>query len=84
VNEITTTPAAEQAKAGKAKARQIVAAHMEIGRCAALLDMSPRYVKGRLKAGEMTGFRLGNRIVVECESILTFLENRRMGPMEEA
>ena len=83
MSEITTTPAAEQATKAKAKARQIVAAHMEIGRAAALLDMSPRYVKERLKAGEMTGYRLGNRIVVECESIRAFLENRKMGPAWE-
>ena len=60
--------------------RSIIPAHYEVGRVAMLLDMSPRYVKDRIKAGDMVGYRLGSRIVVTAESIRAFLDNRRMGP----
>jgi len=63
-------------------AKQILAAHHEIGRVAALLDMSPRYVKDRIKAGDLVGYRLGNRIVVDAASINSFLENRKIQPIE--
>ncbi|MHC1768180.1 MAG: helix-turn-helix domain-containing protein [Verrucomicrobiia bacterium] len=64
------------------KARQIIPMHYEIGRVALLLDMSTKFVKDRIKAGDLRAFRLGNRIVVEVASIRTFLDNRALGPME--
>lgn len=53
-------------------------AHYEVGRVAALLDMSVRWAKERVKAGDLEGFRLGNRIVVSAESLEVFMRNRRM------
>jgi hypothetical protein len=53
-------------------------AHYEVNRVAMLLDMSPRFVKERIKAGEMEGYRLGNRVVVTASSIRSYLDNRRM------
>lgn len=66
----------------KKASKAIIGAHYEVGRVAMLLDMSPRYVKERIKAGEMIGYRLGNRIVVEAESIRAFLQNREMRATE--
>jgi AraC-like DNA-binding protein len=60
------------------KEKRLLTAHYEVGRVAMLLDMSPRYVKERIKAGELVGYRLGNRVVVEADSIRSFLQNRRM------
>ena len=60
------------------KETPILKAHYEVGRVATLLDMSPRYVKDRIKDGHLTGFRLGSRIVVTADSIQVFLDNRRM------
>lgn len=53
-------------------------AHYEVGRVAALLDMSVRWVKERVKAGDLEGFRLGNRIVISADSLEDFMQNRRM------
>lgn len=55
-----------------------VGAHLEVNRVAALLDMSPRWVKEQVKAGELLGYRLGNRTVVAVESLLRFMDRRRM------
>lgn len=55
-----------------------IGAHYEVGRLAALLDMSPRWVKERIKAGEMDGYRLGHKIVVPHDSLTKFLANRSM------
>lgn len=61
------------------KKRAVLAAYYEVGRAAALLDMSPRYVKDRIRGGDLEGYRLGNRIVVTAESLQVFLANRLMG-----
>jgi hypothetical protein len=58
--------------------KKILGAHYEVGRVAMLLDMSPRYVKDRIKAGDLEGYRLGNRIVVSANSLQAFLDNRKM------
>jgi hypothetical protein len=79
VNDVTTPP--EQAK-GKAKAIQIPQ-HYEVGTAANLLGMSVRFIKTRCKAGEMEGYRLGNRIVVTAASIRSYLDNRLLGPRDE-
>lgn len=60
------------------KTMKVVSAHLEVNRVAALLDMSPRFVKEKIKAGELVGFRLGSRIVISVESLNSFLENRRI------
>jgi len=58
--------------------KALLGAHYEVGKLAALIDMSPRFIKERIKAGELEGYRLGNRIVVSAESVKRYLENRRM------
>lgn len=66
------------------KTETILGAHYEVGRVAALLDMSPRWVKEKVKAGEIKGFRLGNRIVVDAKSLNEFLERRKLGTSQAA
>ena len=56
------------------KAEKALQAHYEVNRVAALLDMSPRWVKQRVKDGELKGRRLGNRIVIEAGSLNDFLD----------
>lgn len=55
------------------KAR-LISVHYEVNKVAALLDMSPRWVKERVKAGQLKGRRLGNRIVIDGESLNDYLD----------
>ncbi len=62
--------------------------HYEVGRLAAMLDMSVRYLKDQIKAGEIEAYRLGNKIVVPDKSLREFLRNHSIGkppdPPDEA
>jgi excisionase family DNA binding protein len=53
--------------------------HIEANRLAVLLDVSVRWVKDKVKSGELVGYRLGKRICVDSASVDKFLEARRLG-----
>lgn len=63
-------------KEGKQKMGQYVKAQT----LARQLDMSPRYVKDRVKRGELVGYRVGNEILVSIDSVHSYLERRRVAP----
>jgi excisionase family DNA binding protein len=54
--------------------------HFDVKTVATQLSMSVRWVKERIKAGELQGYRLGHKIVVPEKSLQSFLENRAMAP----
>ena len=60
-----------------------IQAHYSVGRLAALLDMCPRWIKDRVKVGELVGYRLGKCIVVDAGSVDKFLTARRLGSKAE-
>ena len=51
---------------------------IEVNKLAKMLDMSPRWIKDKVKAGELLGYRLGNRIVVNRQSVDDFMAAREM------
>ncbi len=52
--------------------------HSQAQTIAKRLGMSTRWVKDRVKAGELVGYRFGTRIVVNEGSIVRFLEQRQI------
>jgi hypothetical protein len=57
----------------------LIGAHMDVARAAALLDMTPRWVKDKIKAGDLQGYRLGQKVIVSVESLRLYLDNNSMG-----
>jgi DNA-binding Lrp family transcriptional regulator len=55
-----------------------VGAFYSVRRVAEQLDMSVRWVKERIKAGELDGYRLGCKTVVAAESLANYLHKRRL------
>lgn len=53
-------------------------AFYSVRKVAEQLDMSVRWVKERIKAGELVGFRFGCKTVVAADSLESYLENRRL------
>lgn len=53
-------------------------AHIELNRLAVLWDMSPRYIKERVKEGDLVAYRMGNRLVIDAASAAQFLSARRI------
>lgn len=51
---------------------------IEVNKLAKTIDMSPRWIKDKVKAGELLGYRLGNRIVVDLQSVDDFMAAREM------
>ena len=60
--------------------KRIVGDPLDVNRVAALLDMSVRWVKEQVKAGNQVGYRLGTTIKVEGDSLRQFLAARSMAP----
>lgn len=59
--------------------------HTAVTRVAALLDVSPRFVKERINSGELKGYRLGgNLIVVDNASLQQFMESREIKLLQPA
>lgn len=59
-----------------------LADHMEVGEVGRKTGMSGRFWKDKAKAGEVKGYRLGNRIVLQIESVNRFLEANRITRLE--
>lgn len=57
----------------------VLKAHYETHRVAALLDVSLKWIKAEIKRGNLTGYRLGTRIVIPAEDLEKLLKNTRMG-----
>ncbi len=55
-----------------------VTGYIEVGNVARSLDMSTRWVKDQVKAGHLSGFRLGNRIVIDRRSLEDFMAAREI------
>lgn len=51
---------------------------IEINKLSKKIDMSPRWIKERIKEGLLIGYRLGNRIVVNRQSVDDFMAAREM------
>lgn len=51
---------------------------IEVNKLAKIIDMSPRWIKEQIKSGKLLGYRLGNRIVVNCQSVSDFMASREM------
>ena len=51
---------------------------VEVNKLAKQIDMSPRWIKERIKDGSLIGYRLGNRIVVNRQSVDDFMAAREM------
>jgi hypothetical protein len=63
------------------KQRKTVELHLDIGVAALLMGgMSKRWMKTQIVAGELEGFRVGNKLVVTAASVNDYLERRRIGP----
>jgi hypothetical protein len=56
--------------------------HLDIGTACYLLGgMSRRWIKDKIKDGELVGYELaGNKIVVTAESVNAYLARHRIGP----
>ena len=55
-----------------------VRAFYKLQRVAKLLDMSPQWVRERIRGGDLKAFKFGKDIVVEAESLDDFLFNRQI------
>ena len=60
---------------------KVIRAHYDVQRVAILLDMSTKWVKERVHAGDLEGYRLGGKVVITAASISTYLDNRRVQPV---
>lgn len=59
--------------------KRTVEAHLELGVvCYLLGGMSRRWVRDRIKSGELEGFTFGNKVVVSASSINKYLDNQRV------
>ena len=75
---MTTIQESEQLAPAARKPKTPIGPHFQIGKVAEMLDMSTRYVRDRIRAGDLEGYRLGSRVVVPAEALKQFLDNRRM------
>ena len=57
----------------------LIEAHLEVNRAAALLDCSARLLKDAVKAGELPGVRIGNRLSLPVAALNGWLDARRVG-----
>ena len=66
-------------------ARKFVSLHLEVGVvCYLLGGMSRRFVRDRIKAGDLEGYLLGNKMVVSADSVNAYLQNQRISPEDSA
>ena len=61
------------------KTTRMIEAHVEVNRAAALLDCSARLLKEAVKAGELAGVRVGNRLSLPVAQLNQWIDARRVG-----
>lgn len=64
--------------------KRTVEMHLEVGVCAALLGgMSRRFIRDRIKAGDLEGYLLGNKMVVSASSVNRYLDRTRISEKQQ-
>ena len=58
---------------------RMIEAHLEVNRAAALLDCSARLLKDAVRAGELAGVRVGNRLSLPVSQLNQWIDARRVG-----
>lgn len=66
----------------KQNERGPVQAHYDVTRTAALLDVSPRWVKQQIAKGNLVASRIGKKIVVQADSIKDLLNRTTISPKQ--
>lgn len=61
------------------KTTRMIEAHLEVNRAAALLDCSARLLKDAVRAGELAGVRVGNRLSLPVSQLNQWIDARRVG-----
>jgi excisionase family DNA binding protein len=61
------------------KAIQLPTAKIGLQRAAALLDCTPRFLRDKVRAGEISGTKLGTKVVLDVASLNEFIRNSSIG-----